>query len=52
MTAAEYHDVDTKARRETGNDGVCTPYEKELIRKDGRRVAILIGADLDAEGSY
>ena len=44
MTASEYCDLDTKARRELEDTGVCTPYEKQLIRKDGRRVAILTGA--------
>ena len=44
MTANEYCDLDTKARRELEVTGVCTPYEKQLIRKDGRRVAILTGA--------
>src|SRR5262245_45187777 len=44
MTAKEYRDLDTKARHELEATGVCTPYEKELIRKDGRSVSILVGA--------
>ena len=44
MTASEYCDLDIKARRELEDTGVCTPYEKQLILKDGRRVAILTGA--------
>jgi len=44
MTAAEYRQLDAKARHELEATGVCSPYEKELMRKDGRRVAILTGA--------
>jgi PAS domain S-box-containing protein len=43
MTPPEYAELDIKARREMEATGVCSPYEKELIRKDGRRVAILAG---------
>jgi len=44
LTPSEYDELDAKARRELAETGVCSPYEKELIRKDGRRVAILTGA--------
>ena len=44
MTASEYRQLDAKARHELEATGVCSPYEKELMRKDGRRVAILTGA--------
>jgi len=44
LTASDYRDLETKARHELEATGVCTPYEKELIRKDGRRVAIFMGA--------
>jgi PAS domain S-box-containing protein len=46
LTPSEYEQLDAKARRELETTGVCAPYEKELIRKDGRRVAILTGAVL------
>src|SRR5262245_56464246 len=46
MTPSEYEELDAKARRELETTGVCAPYEKELIRKDGRRVAILTGGVL------
>ena len=44
MTTSEYRQLDAKARHELEATGVCSPYEKELMRKDGRRVAILTGA--------
>jgi len=46
LTPGEYEQLDAKARRELETTGVCAPYEKELIRKDGRRVAILTGGVL------
>jgi len=46
LTPSEYEELDAKARRELETTGVCAPYEKELIRKDGRRVAILTGGVL------
>jgi PAS domain S-box-containing protein len=44
ITAGEYRELDLNARHELEATGVCSPYEKELVRKDGRRVAILTGA--------
>jgi len=43
MTPPEYNDVDQRAVEQLKNTGVAPPWEKELIRKDGRRVAVLIG---------
>ncbi len=50
MTPAEYQTLDQKALAELAATGACTPFEKEYIRKDGSRVAILLGSAL-LEGS-
>jgi PAS domain S-box-containing protein len=46
LTPPEYAGLDAAATRELIAKGVVAPYEKEFIRKDGSRVAILIGATL------
>src|SRR5437016_13296163 len=43
LTPPEYDDADAVARQEIEMNGVFSPYEKEFIRKNGRRVSVLIG---------
>ncbi|MGA3189717.1 MAG: sigma 54-interacting transcriptional regulator [Bryobacteraceae bacterium] len=42
LTPAEYFPLDELAHEEGLRFGACTPFEKELIRKDGRRVPVLV----------
>jgi len=44
MTPLEYANLDQRALDEIAADGASAPYEKELIRKDGSRVHVLLGA--------
>jgi signal transduction histidine kinase/CheY-like chemotaxis protein len=52
LTPPGYEEVDGRATVETRAKGSCTPYEKEFLRKDGRRVPVMVGgarlgADMD-----
>jgi PAS domain S-box-containing protein len=43
MTPPELVEQDRRALRELATTGVCEPYEKEFIRRDGSRVPIFLG---------
>jgi len=51
LTPPEFRDVDTRAFHELAEAGFCTPYEKELLRKDGTRIAVVVGYTRVAEAS-
>ena len=42
LTPPEYSALDDLAHEEGLRFGACTPYEKELLRKDGTRVSVLV----------
>ncbi|MGF6600367.1 PAS domain S-box-containing protein [Paraburkholderia sp. GAS448] len=46
LTPGEWRGADEKAWAELAATGICEPFEKECLRKDGSRVPILVGAAL------
>ncbi len=43
ITPPEYRDADARAIEQLRATGVCAPYEKQYMRADGSRVAVLVG---------
>ncbi|MBD0325097.1 MAG: PAS domain S-box protein [Pyrinomonadaceae bacterium] len=50
LTPPEYRHLDERSIEEILTRGVCTPFEKEHIRKDGTRVPVLVGSAILEEG--
>ncbi len=46
LTPPEYTPVDDQALHDLRTQGTCATFEKEYIRKDGRRIPVLVGATL------
>ncbi len=44
MTPSEYAESDARGIAELEESGLCTPFEKEYIRRDGSHIPVLIGA--------
>lgn len=44
LTPPEYAEVDNIAMEQIHRTGVCEPFEKQLIRQDGNRLPVMLGA--------
>jgi PAS domain S-box-containing protein len=44
LTDPEQRDLDAFAARQLQQQRFCTPYERNLVRKDGERVSVLVGS--------
>jgi PAS domain S-box-containing protein len=50
LTPPEYQAASQRAAEEIRIIGSCRPYEKEYLRKDGRRIPVLLGAATFEDG--
>ena len=50
LTPSEWRERDKRALGELSSNTIAQPYEKELFRKDGGRVPVLVGGALFEEG--
>jgi PAS domain S-box-containing protein len=50
LTPPEFTKITERQADQLMETGYCPPYEKEYIRKDGSRVAVMLGASLLPEG--
>ena len=49
ITSPEFLKADQKAIRQAKKEGICTPYEKQFLRKDGKPIWVLVGFVLVGE---
>jgi diguanylate cyclase (GGDEF)-like protein/PAS domain S-box-containing protein len=49
ITPEEYHAGDIDRLRNAERTGICAPYEKEYIHRDGRRIPVLVAYSIDLE---
>jgi PAS domain S-box-containing protein len=52
MTPPEYKEVTSEAIRQLKEQGFCSAFEKQYIRKDGQRVDIMMGSTLLEENDF
>lgn len=52
MTPPEWREADRRAVEQLSARGECDPYEKEYIRRDGRRIPILLGCANFEDSAY
>jgi PAS domain S-box-containing protein len=50
ITPPEFWPLDQRALQEAQSKGECTPFEKEIIHKSGRRIPVLAGGCIFGDG--
>ncbi len=46
LTPPEFHELDLKAIESLNRTGICPPWEKQYIRKDGSHVPVMLGVSM------